>query len=225
MGRRLRDKRNSGSTEVPTLSVYAKDFYVWGLCGCIKRQHTKGHGFSRHLALENRGFLVNYVFPRFGETPLTEITRPVVETWLVDLPLSNSTKNHMLYGIRTILREAESEGLIPRNPLEHVEPMAKQGRKRDVFSIPELRRLFPPDSAGLLKVWGQPKYAALFFTMATTGIREGEARALQWKHVLASGWLVIERAVKIDGTIGALKKREKTGSRVLWPFRLEHGRH
>jgi integrase len=47
--------------------------------------------------------------------------------------------------------------------------------------------------------------------MATTGIREGESRALQWKHVLPTGWLVIERAVKIDGSIGALKKRERTG--------------
>lgn len=211
VGRKLRDERTRPVVEVPTLAEYAKDFYVWGLCGYIKRQHAKGHGFNRHLALENRGFLVNYLFPQFGSTRLDAITRPAVETWLVDLPLSNSTKNHMLYGLRTILREAESEGLIPRNPLEHAEPMAKQGRKRDIFSIPELRLLFPPDPAGLLNVWGQPKYAALFLTMATTGIREGEARALQWKHVLPSGWLVIERAVKIDGTIGALKKREKTG--------------
>lgn len=211
VGRRLRDERIRSVVDVPTLAEYAKDFYVWGLCGYIKRQHAKGHGFNRHLALENRGLLVNYVFPRFGSTGLDAITRPAVETWLVDLPLSNSSKNHLLYGLRTIFREAESEGLIDRNPLEHVEPMAKQGRKRDIFSIPELRILFPADHDGLLQVWAQPKYAALFLTMATTGIREGEVRALQWKHVLPSGWLVIERAVKIDGSIGALKKRERTG--------------
>ena len=75
----------------------------------------------------------------------------------------------------------------------------------------ELRLLFPPDWKALVKVWGHPKYAALFMAMATTGIREGEARALQWRHVLPNGWLAIERAVKEDGTIGALKKRERTG--------------
>ncbi len=85
----------------------------------------------------------------------------------------------------------------------------------------ELRLLFPPVWKELVTVWGQPKYAALFVTMATTGIREGEARALQWRHVLPNGWMAIERAVKIDGTIGALKKRERTESRASSRFR--HG--
>lgn len=212
IGRSLRDERAAKkAAPAPTLEGYARDFYVWGVCNYIKRQHAKGRTFNRHYALENRGLLVNYVFPRFGKERLDAITRPVVERWLVDLTLSNATKNHMLYALRTILREAESEGLIARNPLEHVEPMAKQGRKRDIFSIPELRLLFPPAWPELVQVWGQPKYAALYATLATTGIREGEARALQWRHVLPSGWLVIERAAKIDGTIGALKKRERTG--------------
>jgi integrase len=167
--------------------------------------------FNSHWAKELQSLLENYAFPRFGQARIDSITRPAVENWLVDLPLSNQSKNHMLLALRAIFREAESERLIDRNPLEHVEPMAKQGRKRDIFSIPELKLLFPPDHDGLLKVWGQAKYAALYVTMATTGIREGEARALQWKHVLPSGWLVVERAVKIDGTIGALKKRERTG--------------
>jgi integrase len=216
IGRRLKDEREAalrkpGQGEVPTLAEYAHDFYVWGQCSYIRRQHAKGRTFNRHWAMENRGLLVNYVFPRFGTARLDTITRPAVERWLVDLPLSNQSKNHLLYGLRTIFREAESERLIASNPLEHVEPMAKQGRKRDIFSLPELKLLFPPDHDGLIKVWGQMKYAALYLTMATTGIREGEARALQWKHVLPTGWLVVERAVKIDGTIGALKKRERTG--------------
>jgi hypothetical protein len=67
-------------------------------------------------------------------------------------------------------------------------------------------------------VWGQPKYAALFMTMATTGIREGKARVLQWQHVLPNGRLAIERAMKIDGSIGALKKRERVESRASWRF-------
>jgi integrase len=113
--------------------------------------------------------------------------------------------------LRRILVEAESEGLILRNPLNHVEPMGKGGRVRDVFALERLRRMFPPGQEELVAVWKTLKYAALFITMATTGIREGEARALQWQHVLPDGWLLVERAVKIDGTIGPLKKRERTG--------------
>lgn len=197
--------------KIPTLAKYAEDFYVWNRCTYIKRQHAKGKGFNKHWAAEQRGLMDNYVFPRFGEMRLDAITLPAVERWLVDLPLSGQSKNHALYALRTILREATAEGIIARNPLEHVEPMAKNPRKRDVFSLHELRLLFPADFDGLVRVWGQPKYAALYLTMATTGIREGEARALQWRHVLPDRWLLIERAVKIDGSIGPLKKRERTG--------------
>jgi integrase len=197
--------------KIPTLAKYAVDFYVWDRCTYIKRQHAKGKGFNKHWADEQRGLLENYVFPRFGETRLDAITLPAVERWIVDLPLSGQSKNHTLYAVRTILREATADGIITRNPLEHVEPMAKNTRKRDVFSLDELRRLFPTDPEGLTRVWGQPKYAVLYLTMAATGVREGEARALQWRHVLPDGWLLIERAVKIDGSIGPLKKRERTG--------------
>ena len=202
---------NTVPRKVPTLKEYAGTFFQWEKSSYIKRLHAKGRSFNRHWAQELQGLLGKYVFPCFGAARLDTITRPGVENWLVDLELSNQSKNHLLIALRAIFREAESERLIDRNPLEHVEPMAKQGRKRDIFSIPELRLLFPPDHDGLIKVWRQPKYAALYVTMATTGIREGEARALQWKHVRPSGWLVVERAVKIDGTIGALKKRERTG--------------
>jgi integrase len=142
---------------------------------------------------------------------MEDLNRPMVEKWMVDLPLANQTRNQILYALRRILVEAESEGLILRNPLNHVEPMGKRGRVRDVFALEELRKMFPTDQEELLSVWKTLKYAALFITMATTGIREGEARALQWRHLLPGGWLLIERAVKIDGTIGPLKKRERTG--------------
>lgn len=41
--------------------------------------------------------------------------------------------------------------------------------------------------------------------MAATGIRSGEARALAGRHVLAGGWLDVERAVKMNGVMGTTK--------------------
>jgi integrase len=195
----------------PTLRQFANDFYRWGVSPWIARQHAKGRGFNRHWAGALQAMMERYVFARFGEMRLNSLTRPMIESWLVGLQLSNQTKNHALYALRTILREAESEGIIQRNPLEYVEPMAKNGRRRDVFSLAELRQLFPESTEDLFSIWKSAKYAALFMTMATTGIREGEARALQWRHVLAEGWLLVERAIKVDGTVGPLKKRERTG--------------
>jgi integrase len=152
--------------------------------------------------------LDNHVLPRFGSMRLDALNRPMIEKWLVDLPLSNQTKNHCMYMMRNVLREAAAEGIIKANPLEHAEPMGKTGRKRDVFTLEELRLLFPGSREGLVSVWKTPKYAALFLTMASTGICEGEARAVRCRHVMPSGWLQVELAVKEDGTIGAPKNGE-----------------
>ncbi len=198
-------------SQAPVLAEYAKDFYRWETSSFIRRQHAKGRGFNRAWANALQSMMERYVFPAFGRMGLEDLKRPMVEKWMVDLPLANQTRNQILYALRRILVEAESEGLILRNPLDHVEPMGKGGRVRDVFALEELRKMFPMDDEELLSVWKSLKYAALFITMATTGIREGEARALQWRHLLPGGWLLIERAVKIDGSIGPLKKRERTG--------------
>jgi integrase len=63
-----------------------------------------------------------------------------------------------------------------------------------VLTTDELRKLFPPTQEKLLEIWKTQAYAALFLTMATTGIRSGEARALAWRHLLPDGWLLVERA-------------------------------
>jgi integrase len=196
------------SQDAPTLREYTRTFYVWGECSWIKRQHAKGKGFNRQWAQSLRAMLVNHVLPRFGSMKLDALNRPMIEKWLVDLPLSNQTKNHCMYMMRNVLREAAAEGIIKANPLKHAEPMGKTGRKRDVFSLDELQSLFPPTREGLLAIWRTPKYVALFQTMASTGIREGEARALLWRHVLPAGWLVVELAVKEDATVGRPKNGE-----------------
>jgi integrase len=45
--------------------------------------------------------------------------------------------------------------------------------------------------------------------MATTGVRSGEVRALQWRHILPGGWLHVQQAVKIGGLIGTTKTGEE----------------
>ena len=79
-----------------------------------------------------RGHLVKHILPQFGKRRLDEITLPMVENWLVDLPLANQTKNHMLHRLTILFREAEAQKLIRTDPLEKVEPMGHDSRTRDV---------------------------------------------------------------------------------------------
>ena len=118
------------------------------------------------------------------------MNRVEIENWLVALKskntgeaLSNQTKNHILYAFRTILREAEREGIIPFNCLSTVESLAVQPKTRDVFSQAELQKLFPSDLESLVRIWKEEECAYFFFILATSGLRRREGRALKWKHI------------------------------------------
>jgi integrase len=169
-----------------TLNEYAKTFFVWDECLYIKRQLAKGKRFSKTNATLRRDHLTNYILSQFGKRSLSSLNRVEIENWLVSLKsiktgdqLSNQTKNHILYAFRTILREAEREGIIPYNCLSIVESLAVQPKTRDVFSQAELKKLFPSDLEALTKIWREVEYAYFFFILATTGLRRGECRALK----------------------------------------------
>ncbi len=199
-----------------SLAAYPKTFYVWGKCDWIKRQHAKGKQFSPAVARLRRAHLINYLFPRFGHYELDAIGAIEVENWLTELPLSNSSRNALLFSLRIILREAKRERRIPFNPLADVESMATSYLERDILSTDELKVLFPDDEQELIRIWREPRYAAMFLTLASTGVRSGEARALQWRHYLGSG-LLIEQAAKGDNSIGTTKTGSKRA--VLIPSR------
>ncbi len=120
----------------------------------------------------------NYIIPQFGKRRLNDLNPVEIENWLVGLSLANGTKNNILYTLNIVLREAKREKLIAHNPIDEVEPLAANYKARDIFTLDELKKLFPKDDREkLLKIWTGLKYASLFHTMATTGIRSGEARA------------------------------------------------
>lgn len=210
---------------------YTKTFFVWDACAWIKRQHAKGKSFSEGVAKQRRSHLTMYILPAFGNRTLTSLNRIEIENWLIDLMkvepskeislqskksvskkiLSNQTKNHILYTFRIILREAEREALIPYNCLATVESLGGSAKPRDIFTKDELSKLFPADLVQMEGIWGRKEYAFLFYLLSTTGMRVGEARALQWKHVI---WkedrnaLLIEQTVKSNNSIGSTKTKK-----------------
>ncbi len=133
------------------------------------------------------------------------MNRLEIENWLAGLPLSNQTKNHIPYTFRIVLRDAEMAGYIPFNVLEKIERFGDDAKKRDVFTLEELKSMFPDDYQKLIEIWGSLKHAVCYMILATTGIRTGEVRALCWRHNIAEGALLIEQAVKADDTIAATK--------------------
>lgn len=204
-------KRILGKGDGRTLRLddFAKDFFKWGECKWIKRQHAKGRAFSSTQARVRRAHLDTYILPAFGRKVLTEITRPQIERWLLGLDLANQTKNHLLYTFRIVLREAAADELIAVSPLATTEPFAKNPRRRDILTLQELRKLFPSKRADLVEIWGCLEYACMFMVLASTGVRSGEVRALTWECLLPGGWLLVNRAWKADRTLGTTKTHDE----------------
>jgi integrase len=157
--------------------------------------------------------LENHLFPAYRNLRLDRFNSVEVENWLASLDLSNQTRNHILDTLKIILREARREKVIATNPLADVERMANIYRKRDTLTLEECGLLFPRKKTELLRIWKQPKWAVLFYTMLTSGIRVGEAAGLQWCHIIweTPAILLVEQAVKSDGEIGVPKSGDIRG--------------
>jgi len=170
----------------PTLQSFAKSFFLWDRCKWVARQRAKNRPFSKAVAENRRGQLVNHILPRFGYQRLNDITAVEIEDWLVSLPLANQTRNHILYSLSIILREAKRDGLIDDNPAEAVEPMGKDFAPTVALTTGELHLLFPVNAGDFRSVWPQFQFGVMFTLMVSSGIRPGEERA-RWNG-LPSFW-------------------------------------
>lgn len=195
------------------LGTFAKGFFSpdspW-----IARQHAKGRPFGEATRAGRARHLAEYILPRFHDLILTDLSKAEIEKWLISLPLSNQTRNHILYTFRIVLRDAVDSGAAPYSVLERVEPFGKDFRPRDVFSAAELRKLFP--AGPLAPIWGKERTGCLFLLLATTGIRSGEARALRWVKILwGDHAILVDSAARAwSGDVGPISAK-KGGSRIV----------
>ena len=197
-----------------TLDVFTADFFRWGTCPWIARQHAQGRSFSKVMARMRRGHLDRLILPVFGKMKLTDIKAGKISDFLLKIKLSNSSRNQIMNTLSIVMDEAVFRDLVEYNPVKKLPRFADNYQKRDIFTGEELRRLFPDDLEALVDIWVGPYWATFFFTMLTTGIRLGECRALLWANIdFNVPALSITQAVKADHTIG---KPKSTKARAVY---------
>ncbi len=182
----------------PALETFAAGFFEWD-GDYARRQRAKGRRCGRANTASRQRHLEQYLLPAFGRKRLDALTRPAIERWLLTLPLANQTRNHIMYTLRIVLREAVDAGVLAVSPLTRVEPLGCAARARDVFSAAELRALFP--AGALAAVWGSRRTGVLFLVLASTGIRSGEARALRWGKIRLADRVALVDEACIGGTL------------------------
>jgi integrase len=145
------------------------------------RTHAQTVEASTRKAMEQ--ILAAYLVPRFGTWLITDITEADILDWADEMrgkksqrtgrPVSAKTVNNRLSVLRTVLQYAKSRKLIDAVP-----PIAiKAIRQQD----PQF--LSVGDALALVEAIEDPIIQQMAVVALYTGMRVGELRALQWKHI------------------------------------------
>ncbi len=161
----------------------------WAVDGATFKEGTKDT-YQNLLAL--------HITPVFGTRRITDITAAEVEDWWARLR-AKGLSHVRLGNIRGVLigifQRAVTAGLLSRNPAEAI-----RGRLgREDREIRQAEWLTEPELIAFLGVAAQrePRYYPFLLMSATTGLRAGEAVALQVGDVdVQHGRLAIRRAIR-----------------------------
>ena len=199
----------SNPADDPTFRQYAAPYFVWGKCPHVRRVFEEsGHMTERHVRIQ-RGRLENHIFiDHFADKRLSEITRADVYDLRSRLlkRCSPATTNKCIGVVKVILREAVIREELDRDPTEYVRNVKYKKRERAMFTVKELKLLFPESGCG---PWEDPRDYTCFFLAAVTGARRGELMVLRWRHVyFQERYLDVREAWKGRQVIGETKSRK-----------------
>jgi integrase len=170
----------------PTFAQFSCDFWNWESSPYIKARQARGRHFSRTYADTAAGYVRRHLIPAFGDRKINEIRHSHIEGWVLALyqegKVSPTSVNRYLSVLRIMLREAFEQGLIGVDPSHKVKEVAERPTVKGILSPEETRALFDPENID--GVWdGNRKLWLANLLAASTGMRSGEVRGLQVRHV------------------------------------------
>lgn len=210
--KRKNDERFHG--QIPTLEKYGKEWL-----DSLKLQASTLTGYRRQFN--------NYIVPHLGARPLDRITAPTIGNLYKKLkarggkdgnPLSANTVNKTSVTLASILDAAVADGFISRNPAR-IKQIVKAPTGRDIRDEkPEIQTWTAEQLKSFLS-WSKNEYEddhyPLWLTLANTGMRRGEAIALQWRDVdFKNSRIAIRRAADSTGS-GETKPPKSSRPRVV----------
>jgi integrase len=189
-----------------TFRQYAAPFFIWGECPHIRRVLEETARYTERHARIQRGRLENHLFTDpFAEKRLSEITRADIFDLRSRLLKKNApaTVNKVIGVVKIILREAVIREELDRDPTEYVRNVKGKKRERGIFTIDELKKLFPEHGYGQ---WNNPRDYTCFYLAAVSGARRGELLVLRWRHIhFEQRFILITEAWKGRDKIGDTK--------------------
>lgn len=175
------------------------------------------------------GTLRLHVLPTFGAVSIGSIDRTQVRDLLaakLHEGLSRNSVRIIHACLRVMLATAQDDGIITENPAHGLGRKLKLTTRRRGTN--EKALAFDPDSLARFLAVAEveyPRYYPVFYLMASTGVRPGEARGLKWTDVdLQDRKILIERTLTKGqvGTTKSGKSRKVDVSETLADFLRRH---
>ncbi|MCQ6275796.1 site-specific integrase [Bacillus sp. V3B] len=163
------------------------------------------------------------IIPKYGHMKLADIKTIHIVNFMNDLTkddrrldgkegkLSPSSIANCYRAFNNVLSRAAEWKMIKENPASSVKPPKIKVKKSDVYSKEELNELFT-------KLESYPFHWRVLVLLATsTGAREGEIAALEWKHIDdKKGTVLIEQSLtEVIGEGVKLKSTKNERNRVV----------
>ena len=156
-----------------------------------------------------RGLWARHLEPTWGQVLVSDVTRAQVRAWLAASPARPTAKAQSYRLLRGVLGVAVDDGLISINPV------AVRGAGTPRAKVAS-RALTAPEVVALADAIGQ-RHRALVLLLGFSGLRYGEATALQRRDVAVDGSSVrVERAARyFDGTWHVGDPKTEAGRRSV----------
>ena len=162
---------------------YASSYFDWDRCPHIRRLLEEGKSITRrHAKIQQKRLRKHILTGSFVNKRLSEITRADVLDLRSRLltKCSPATVNKALGIVKVIFREAMYREEVNRDPTAGVGRIKERKTERGIFTVGELRELFPDHGYG---PWRDVHDYTCFYLASVTGLRRGEVLALRWKHI------------------------------------------
>ncbi len=150
-----------------------------------------------------------YVIPKIGGVQLAKLTPLHVQTMCSDVATVSGPRTANM--CRTILFSAMKQalrwGLIPRNPVEGVDPMKEHKQEMHLWTSAE--------AVTFLDTARSHRLYALFYLAMSTGMRRGELLGLRWQDVKGGALHIRQSLTVVSNQIAiSVPKTEKGKRRV-----------
>ena len=133
-----------------TFNEYCINFYTPN-SRFIRKREARGYIFHDNTMYQKNLYL-NRFLEAFGDTKVRDLTPGDVENWLIELPGSNSAKNHILAVISEVEEELYCDHLIDYEI--HIRRFRRNTQQKGILTLQEIRDLFPVEYDDLIKNCG-----------------------------------------------------------------------